>query len=840
MLPLPLMEMDRTARTIAAEPHLDANGADDAGVARAARPTPAARRGRRWSPRPPLFGLLCLLLAAPLALAALWPRAPFALDVGSPGDRLFLGNVHGDERTAEYTYRWTGRRGEPATLAVPGWGAVRRARLAVRAQALPGQGPVELRVRAGDATLATLTIGEAMGTATAEIALPASAGGELTLVLDAPTRQVAGDGRPLGVKLDRVALTPLAREGGAFWRAVWGPLALALALVAALQVAIGGAAGRLALAGRVGAALGLPLALALALPWALALLPVGLGAAVAIAVLRWRARLLGWLADGWAALDRPRAATIVVAAGSVAYAAVLLPHILAVPWISHADYADNAVVARNLVQGRGFTVDYVAQFYRDWPALRHPAETWPPLQPIMIAAAFFLFGVSVGVAKLPNLLIMLGLIWLVYRVGRWLWSPRVGVLAALLVALHPAFVDGVAYPLNDVVFALLALGCLALIALLAPPAPGDEEGDAAATGWRRLGGWALLGVLGGLLLLAKPSGLLLLAGGGAWLLWRGWRAGRLRPVLIAGLGAAALALAVYSPWLVRNQLTFGQPFYSTESYDAYLLEYRDWETIYQVYAGRQPLPHRSLLVGYGLDAVADKIGAQFRESWRDLIGGQIVPVFLLPLTAIGALVAGAGRRRAALAAIAAATVAYVLFVFVYWHYELRYALYLVPPAMLLGAAGLGWLHDRLAEARGRALALVVSLALVAAILVPQWQTLRVDWVGARRVPNSVVVAEWIRDNTAGDAVVMTRNPWELSFQSERLSVMIPADDLTTIRAIAAKYGATYLQLDRLNDPRTRRLALDPLYNGPDEWQGFRKVFDRRGPDGEGLLVYRFP
>ncbi|MFN8513407.1 MAG: hypothetical protein U0841_12620 [Chloroflexia bacterium] len=40
--------------------------------------------------------------------------------------------------------------------------------------------------------------------------------------------------------------------------------------------------------------------------------------------------------------------------------------------------ADNAVVARNLVQGQGFSVDYVAQFYRDWPTLRHPAETWPP------------------------------------------------------------------------------------------------------------------------------------------------------------------------------------------------------------------------------------------------------------------------------------------------------------------------------------------------------------------------------------------------------------------------------------------------------------------------------
>ena len=34
------------------------------------------------------------------------------------------------------------------------------------------------------------------------------------------------------------------------------------------------------------------------------------------------------------------------------------------PYVGHADYADNAVVARNLLAGRGWVVDYVTQFYR--------------------------------------------------------------------------------------------------------------------------------------------------------------------------------------------------------------------------------------------------------------------------------------------------------------------------------------------------------------------------------------------------------------------------------------------------------------------------------------------
>jgi hypothetical protein len=306
------------------------------------------------------------------------------------------------------------------------------------------------------------------------------------------------------------------------------------------------------------------------------------------------------------------------------------------------------------------------------------------------------------------------------------------------------------------------------------------------------------------------------------------------------VAAALFALAVYSPWLLRNQATFGQPFYTTESYDAFLLEYRPWETIYEVYAGEQALPHRSLLVGYGVDAITAKIGAQFREAWRDLSGGKIFPLLLLPLGVVAGLTARERRQRSALAALGVAVAAYFVFIAVYWHYERRYALFLVPWAAIFGAAGLWWLHDRVAEARGRALAAIATLVLVGAMLVPQVQAVRDDWSASLRVPGSVIVAEWLRDNTPGNAVIMTRNPWELSFHGERLSVMIPFDDLATILAIGRKYGATHLQLDHLNDNRLRRPALAPLYAGPDEWQGFRKVFDRRNEDGDGLLVYEFP
>ena len=330
--------------------------------------------------------------------------------------------------------------------------------------------------------------------------------------------------------------------------------------------------------------------------------------------------------------------------------------------------------------------------------------------------------------------------------------------------------------------------------------------------------------------------MILLAGAATWGLWYAWSAGRLRPLLANGAAAAGVALLTASPWLVRNQVTFGRPFYSTEQYDAWVLKYRPWEEIYRVYAGRLPLPHPRLLVGYGLDRVLEAIGTQFRDLWDHLSGGRIVPVAMLPLIVLGACLVSGRERRVQMVILAAATVPYWLFVLVYWHYEPRYALYLVPWAALLAAAGLGWLHDQLAAARGRGLAATAAVVALVVLLAPQVGVLRETMASDQRVPSSVVVAEWLRDNTPPDAVVMSRDPWELAFHSERRAVMIPYDDLPTIQDIARRYGVTHLHLSRLDDPA--RPALAPLYEGREVW-GFRKVYDSRDRGGS-VLVYRFP
>src|SRR5262249_36207184 len=114
------------------------------------------------------------------------------------------------------------------------------------------------------------------------------------------------------------------------------------------------------------------------------------------------------------ALLEGRWATAIMLGAMLFYAFVALRTIPQVSDIGHADYAENAAIARNLVSGKGLTVDYLAQFYKDpGPGISHPADTWPLLQPLLIAPFFALLGTQTWVAKLPNLFIVLGLAWAV-------------------------------------------------------------------------------------------------------------------------------------------------------------------------------------------------------------------------------------------------------------------------------------------------------------------------------------------------------------------------------------------------------------------------------------------
>lgn len=787
---------------------------------------------RRWSVVARRCGL-----AAGIALLAYLACIPVAravtFDVGRFPDRLVIAGFNGDERDNGVTYRWTRTA---ATIAIPGYGGVRRAHVEIVAR--NGRGARIETPFTIDLGAETARVG-AIETFTPVLAdLRARDGGaNLTLRIGAE-RYNAGNGDPrvLGVQIDRARVEPVATAWWAGARGGWPwalrMIALALAIALVVPAAWGGAVGGGVVALVAIAALAMPATRTVTLPL---LLPATGAVALGGAAIRWR-ETTAHLHAVWHALDRARLFRVAVAAIVVAYAVVTVAVIRRVDFIGHADYADNAVRARNIVRGHGDTIDYVPQFYTRFPRIVHPAETWPPLQVWMIAAVFRVLGISTVVAKLPNVLVMAGLLALTAWVGAWRWSRRVGLLAAAFLATMPLFFEDTLFPVNDLVFTLLfALFVVALYRAWCEP-----RGDSRAGRAGRLRPWLpdiAAGGAAGLLVLAKPSGALLIVGAALAAFVIARRAGRVPEWRGVGI-ALAVALCCYAPWAIRNLVAFGAPFLTTESYDAWVLKYdptQPTEGIYGVFWGR-PLPHPRLLVGYGYDHFLAVQGQQFSRLWGDLTSGALVPRVLLPFLALGMIV-GAARRPGLGALVLSAAVPYTLFVLLYWHYEIRYMLFFVPWLLLSAAAGIDWAYDALATWFAgmwqRALVPLLAAVLLAAVFAPNVRdiTARAE---AQTDGNAMVeLANWLKANTPPDAVVMTRNPWEVSWHSERRAVMLPLGSREEVYAVMRQYGVTVLALDHINDPGTIRQSLLPLYSFKD----LPGISPRYDPGNDAYLVF---
>ncbi|HEX2911808.1 MAG TPA: hypothetical protein VH186_13450 [Chloroflexia bacterium] len=890
---------------------------------------------------PLLFVLLCGLGAWLLLAAAYSLRGDFSLKVGELGDGPYISGFNGDEAGTPRV-RWTGGRNLDLENNQPAVGVVNlplsllaspsnALRLNIRAAANPPQ--VTIKV---NGVMLGQTQAENGTFKTVEFPIPPEAvtGSDTTRVeiISKAFRQ-GGDPRALGVQVSEVKLltTPGFRRpplNAVLW--AW----LYIAGIGLILLRITGSAGERVLwaAGAASAAL---------IPWLLIpqLVPAGLNlwytpvylpvlAIISglVALLLWRNSVSGWLADFFDRLETsPRLARNILLVFIALYLIYGFSIIIRMDYVGHADYADNAVAARNIVQGKGYSLDYAAQFYERY-TLPRAADTWPPLQPFLIVPFYLVFGVSAWAAKLPNLLLVGVLAWAIFHYGTRHFNRRAALGAAIFTLLAvvpafstaPAFFETVAYPINDLVFTLLAFLALNTILDLGfytmksrptaqtleapetaevaeivavnahPGAPGtvkaepaggviapaesshlqvEEANDVKDQDYFQI--WKsysirkeialvmLVGLWSGLFFLSKPSGTILLVVGALWLLWRKYlgkpKSNLPWKQLLLG---AVVALLVVSPFLVRNLLQFHTLYKSTEQYDAWVTKWNPPdEHIYDLFTpfSNNPLPAARQLLEFGWDNDLNAINNQFKKLFTAVLEGQLFPPLLLLLAVLGVWVLP--RRRLELAGLlGAALLTYILFINIYWHYEPRYFLVWVPWLALFGLYGLSWLYDRITSSssvenepvksgvyRQRAPWLAGIALLV--LFVPGLNALISEGPGFTSATGIVITANWLKQNTAPDAVIMSRNVWELSFHSDRQSVMIPNNaSLDQIKQVMKDYHARYLQLDHLGDRDInqvwgQRRDLWPLLDGntkDKKYQDFKLLYNT-----SGLMVYEW-
>jgi hypothetical protein len=384
------------------------------------------------------------------------------------------------------------------------------------------------------------------------------------------------------------------------------------------------------------------------------------------------------------------------------------------------------------------------------------------------------------------------------------------------------------------------------------------------------------------MMLQKPGSGVLIAGGmGLWFLTQAWRGRKailnsqfsILNLIIWGL----IALLIFSPYLARNMLLFQKPFYSTESRDAWVLGYGDWEDIYKVYVvsvgttTRADLPEPSWVLRWGFDRALRKLSDQ-AVAVRDYLAppwvGLPAPLaVVLPgredkslLSGMGAWLAllgalGALRtRRRLLTLLLAAFIPYTLFLVTYWHAnEERYFVMALPWLALLAADALWRGYDRIA-AIGDGRWTPVGLALVVAVLVvvaqPSWPKIadKVQVEPLKWAPD-VDAYDWLRRNSAPNDVIMTRGPWQLSWHSQRQALMVPnTGDRSVFLRLAQYYHVRYLVRDTLSNPSPQaiklidsliadpRLGLQEVYKSPVYW-----IVNERGKRvALQTEVYRLP
>lgn len=229
---------------------------------------------------------------------------------------------------------------------------------------------------------------------------------------------------------------------------------------------------------------------------------------------------------------------------------VLIPAAADVTRSFSHDGAYIAIVARNLLAGRGLVNDASWLVFLDPARLPMPFHNANPLYPLATAGTAALTGGDVVyaglvVSALSSALLVLAVMWLV----SYFTTRRVALAVAVMAALFP--------PIYQLSLSMLpdAL-CLALsVAFLAAFLRAERGGT-----------WVAAGILFGLAWLTRSSATLLLPAAFVYgvLTW-GWR----RTIIRCG-GVGFATLVVVSPWLWHNYTVWGKPLRSDASY--YLIQ----------------------------------------------------------------------------------------------------------------------------------------------------------------------------------------------------------------------------------------------------------------------------
>lgn len=463
-------------------------------------------------------------------------------------------------------------------------------------------------------------------------------------------------------------------------------------------------------------------------------------------------------------------------------------------------------LALRLIEGHGFTIDYIWQFYNPPASVVHPEDFWMPLAGVLAALPMTITGPSVQAAILPFALLGSLLPICGYWAARQTdCSETTSLFAAGAVAFLPELVlNSVRTDTTIPNTLFVTLTILSLTAALRQP---------------KLWLFILSGVTAGLAYLTRSENLLLLPMlivtvivylmvARSQLRAAGWR------LLLIPL----IALLIASPWLIRNIQVGGSPVVPNLSRLFFLVDFRDH------YAYGRDFNLETLLATQTPAQIIGKRLFEMAASVKTLY--TVLDVFL-PVAVFGGfiwLIATRDRQRLL-------TLAPVLILLggAYFFYTIlapianqggsfkKSYISMIP---LLVPAGAYLLDQAITGRRMLILIGVLALGFTGANAV---ELVRSDIRFVKPYLSAMsTVADTTRElgdaNGDGNIVLMAQDQFMLRFFGIQ-SVVIPMEDRNTVLEVAQRYGVDYLMMP------PARPSLDPLFDGTETDPRFVPLVD---------------
>ena len=498
-------------------------------------------------------------------------------------------------------------------------------------------------------------------------------------------------------------------------------------------------------------------------------------------------------------------------------------------------YAD---VARSLVAGHGFSVDFVWIFAEVGgkipavPVLPIPSNAhWMPLASLVQVPFLAVFGMNAFAAAMPFAISGALAAPLAWAIGREAGASRVVSVGAGVLTAFPALsFPFMAQTDNFSLYQPLVAGALFLGARGLKGRPRS---------------FVLAGLLVGIATLARNDGVL--AGGVLglaflWDRWRAWRSGGTRPAAIplwSAVACAGLFAIVMAPWIVRQLAVFGSISPSSSSGKVlFIRTIEEWNQITSL----ATLDH---LLGMGIGPLLlTRIGGLVAAVgiFTTLVGaGLLIPPMLI----------GAWRRRRsvdfgpffAYGAALFAFSAIVSAIHVPGGTFIHSAVALAPHGYVLALEGVAaivaWIAARRPRWNREAATRVFCVAAVAlGIVASVFATLVVDagW-NAKREARLTLAAALDQAGVASDDRLMTIDASGFKYFTGRGGVVTTNDPLDTELQIATAYRISWLVLER--DEIATSMA--PVLRGDERppWIG-APVFSLAAADGGPPRIALYP